>query len=64
MQGIKKFLKGIDLFGITFTFRYKNSEKYQTAMGGLFNILFMILSLTLGIYYFIPFIKRKNYAIV
>ena len=64
MKGIKKFLREIDLFGITFTFRYKNDEKYQTPFGGLFNILFMILALSLGIYYFIPFIKRKNYAIV
>ena len=64
MHEIKKFLRTVDLFGITFTFRYKNKEKYQTSLGGLFNIFFIILTLTLGIYYFIPFINRKNYSIV
>ena len=64
MNTIKKYLRGADLFGISFTFRYKNNEKYQTALGGIINILFMILALSLGIYYFIPFFNRKNYAIV
>ena len=64
MKGIKKFLRSIDLFGITFSFRYKNKEKYQTSLGGLFIILFIILIITLGIYYFIHFITRKNYSVV
>ena len=64
MHGIKKFLRSIDLFGVTFSFRYKTKEKYQTSLGGLFNILFIILTLSLGIYYFIPFFNRKNYSIV
>jgi hypothetical protein len=34
MNTIKKYLRGADLFGISFTFRYKNNEKYQTALGG------------------------------
>ena len=64
MKNIKNFLKTCDLFGITFTFRYKTKEKYQTSLGGIFNILFFILVLSLGIYYFIPFLNRKNYSIV
>ena len=64
MKKIKSFLKTCDLFGITFTFRYKTKEKYQTSLGGIFNLLFLILVLSLGIYYFIPFCNRKNYSIV
>ena len=64
MKIIKDFLRTCDLFGITLTFRYKNKESYQTTLGGLFNLLFLILVLSLGIYYFIPFYKRKNYSIV
>ena len=45
MHGIKKFLRSIDLFGVTFSFRYKTKEKYQTSLGGLFIILFIILTL-------------------
>ena len=64
MDNIKNFLKTCDLFGTTFTFRYKNKERYQTSLGGLFNLLFILLTLFIGIYYFIPFCNRKNYSIV
>ena len=64
MNDIKNFLKACDLFGTTFTFKYKNKEKYQTSLGGLFNILFILLTIFIGIYYFIPFCYRKNYSIV
>ena len=64
MKPFKNFLKAIDIFGITFSFRYKDKERYQTVIGGLIIILFLILVLFVGIYYFIPFINRKNYAIV
>ena len=64
MKNIKNFLKTCDLFGVTYAFRYKTKEKYQTSLGGLFNLLFLIYVLSLGIYYFIPFFNRKNYSIV
>ena len=64
MKIIKDFLKTCDLFGITYTFRYKSKEKYQTSFGGLFNLLYIILVISLGIYYFIPFFNRKNYSVV
>ena len=64
METIKLFLSTIDIFGITYTFRYKQKERYQTILGGFIFILFLILVLMVGIYYFIPFIKRKNYTIV
>ena len=54
----------IDIFGINFTFRYREKEMYQTALGGFFFLLFVIALLVMGIYYIIPFINRKNYTIV
>ena len=64
MNAFLKFLTMIDIFGITFTFRYKDKERYQTAIGGFIVLLFFILVVALVIYYFIPFVNRKNYTIV
>ena len=64
MEAFKNFFQTVDIFGITYAFRYKGKEKYQTAFGGFIVILFLILVLVMGIYYFIPFINRKNYTIV
>jgi len=64
METIKHFLTTIDIFGITYSFRYKQKERYQTVLGGFVLILFLALVLAFGIYNFIPFINRKNYAIV
>ena len=64
MNTIKKFLTMIDIFGINFTFRYKDKERYQTTFGGFIVLIFCIVVLFMVIYYFIPFINRKNYTIV
>ena len=64
MSAILNFLAVLDIFGTFFNFRYKDKEKYQTAFGGFILILFIALALGMGIYYFIPFINRKNYTIV
>ena len=64
MKDIKRLLTKIDIFGINFTFRYKGNETYQTATGGFFLVLFLIAVIVMGIYYFIPFVNRKNYTIV
>ena len=64
MKDIKKLLTKLDIFGINFTFRYKGNETYQTATGGFFLVLFLIAVIVMGIYYFIPFVNRKNYTIV
>ena len=64
MKSIKKLLRSIDIFGVTYTFKYKESERYQTVSGGIILILFIILVLVIGIYYFIPFLHRRNYTIV
>ena len=64
MESLKIFLNAIDIFGITYSFRYQQKERYQTILGGIIFLLFLILVFIVGIYYFIPFIKRKNYTIV
>ena len=64
MDNIKNIIRAFDIYGITYSFRYKNKEKYQTLSGGIIVILFLILVLIVGIYYLIPFANRKNYTIV
>ena len=64
MKDIKRLLTKIDIFGINFTFRYKDKETFQTSLGGFFLVLFLIAVIVMGIYYFIPFVNRKNYTIV
>ena len=64
MKIILNFFRTIDIFGVNYNFRYKSKEKYQTAIGGFFVLLFFVVVLVMGIYYFIPFINRKNYTIV
>ena len=64
MGAVRNFFTMIDIFGVNYNFRYKDKEKYQTALGGFIIILFAILAITMVIYYFIPFINRKNYTIV
>ena len=64
MKAIKNFLRTIDIFGITYAFKYKQKERYQTVLGGFILILFIILVIGVGIYYFIPFANRKNFTVV
>ena len=52
------------LFGSPFSFKYKSQDRYSTSFGGLFLLIFLIIGLTFGIYYFIPFAKRKNVNII
>ena len=64
METIKSFLCKIDIFGVPYSFKYKSEDKYTTPLGGLVVLLFVVASLTLGIYYFIPFYNRKNFTTV
>ena len=64
MKSIKSFLRKLDVFGVPYSFKYRDKEKYTTALGGLFVVLFIAAALFMGIYYFIPFYNRKNYTTV
>ena len=64
METLYNFIKAFDIYGITYSFKYKDKEKYQTISGGLIALLFLIIVLIVVIYYFIPFSNRKNFTIV
>ena len=64
MKAMKRILRKFDFFGVPFSFRYNNEEKYSTSLGGLFFIAFCVVVVGVGVYYFIPFFNRKNFSIV
>ena len=64
MDFTKSILRKIDIFGVPYSIKYKSEERYTTTIGGLAVILFIILCVSFGIYYFIPFYNRKNFTAV
>ncbi len=64
MRAIKGFLKKIDVFAMPLSFKYKGNNYYATSLGGISIILILIIILVVGIYYFIPFINRKNFSVI
>ena len=63
MEKCKNFFRKFDLFAILFSFRYNYENAYTSLSGGIVSILFCLISGGFGIYYFIPFIQRKNFSI-
>ena len=43
MKAIRKILKKCDVFGVSFSLRYKSEEKYSTSLGGLIFIIFLLI---------------------
>ena len=64
MKCLRKFLKKLDVFGVSYSFKYKNDEKYTTATGGLTIVIFAVVVLVYGVYFFIPFYNRENLNII
>ena len=64
MNALQLFLKKLDVFGTPFSLRYEGNIEYKTPLGGLFFIIYIVVGLWYAIYYFIPFINRKNFNIV
>ena len=60
----KRILKKFDFFGVNFSFKYKQEEKYKTSLGGFIFLVFCVVVAVVGIYYFIPFVNRKNFSMV
>ena len=58
----KKFFRETDAFGISFTFRYKKENNFATWQGGVITFLIIAMYLFFGIYYFIPFVRKKNFT--
>lgn len=55
---IKRFLKNIDLFKLTFSFKYKSKEEYSTTLGAFFCFIFYIASLSIFVIKYIPYKKK------
>ena len=64
MKVIYRNLRKLDFFGVPFSFKYNKKETFTTPLGGLFIILFTIVSLYLCFYNLLAFIDRDNFAIV
>ena len=64
MKYIKALLRKFDSFGVSYSFKYKSEDKYTTSFGGIITILFIVVSLVIGIYSFIPFYNKKNFSTV
>ena len=62
-MNLKSFLKKFDLFGVYFSFKYKNEETYSTPLGALVCFLFYILFLIVFIKNIIPFYRKENFSI-
>ena len=62
-MGIKLFkkLRKIDLFRVSFSFKYMNKEKYATSVGGFVTFIFSGALIWIFVINFIPFIKKKNF---
>ena len=64
MESINEFIKSLDCFGVSYSFKYKSKEKYTTSLGGIITLLFIVLCLAEGIYNFIPFYNKKNFTTI
>ena len=64
MDSINEFIRALDCFGVSYTFKYKAKEKYTTPLGGIITLLFIALCIAEGIYNFIPFYNRKNFTTI
>jgi len=64
MESINEFIRSLDCFGVSYTFKYKSKERYTTPLGGIITLLFIALCIAEGIYNFIPFYNRKNFTTI
>ena len=64
MSVVGGFLKKVDFFGVSFSFKYQEKEKFTTSLGGIISIIFITICLAFGIYNFIPFYNRKNFTTI
>jgi hypothetical protein len=53
-------LTSLDIFGITFNFRYNGESKYKTKIGGLLTIVYLIIIFSLFMGFGIDLYERKN----
>ena len=64
MSVVSGFLKNLDFFGVPYSFKYQEKEKFTSSLGGIISIIFITICLILVIYNFIPFYNRKNFTTI
>ena len=63
MKKIKGFFESIDQYGIPISFRYQKEDNYSTFIGGIFSFIIIGFSIIFGIYYFIPYVQKKDFSL-
>ena len=63
-QSVAKYLKEFDYFGVQYNFSYGSKEKYRTATGGIFFILFIVISISYSLVSLIPLMKREKMSVI
>ncbi len=64
MSVVGGFLKKVDFFGVSFSFKYQEKEKFTTSLGGIISIIFITICLAFGIYNFIHSYNRKYFTTI
>ena len=64
MSSLRELLKKLDFFGVSFSFKYHEKEKFTTSLGGIISIIFITICLAFATYNFIPFYNRKNFTTI
>jgi hypothetical protein len=59
-SSLKKFIKGLDHFAVTFQFRIDKDEKYGSVTGGIWFIIFVIIAVSYTIIRFFDFISLSD----
>ena len=57
---LRGFLRSFDVFGESFTFKYKEEDSHNTPFGGFICIIFYVITFLYFINNFIPFLKKEN----
>ena len=60
---IESIFKKIDIFGVSFSFKYKSDDKYSTVVGGIVTLFFVTISIIYSVINCRPFFQRKNFTL-
>ena len=63
LEYIRGFVKKIDNFGVSFSFKYKSEEKYTTFTGGMICLIFYICSIIYFTSNLVPFFRKENFTL-
>ena len=60
---LRGFLRSFDIFGDSFTFKYKEEDTHNTPLGGFICIVFCTITFLYFITNFIPFLNKENFTL-